>query len=237
MKAIAEFFEDARDRVFGPKFTKSIDPRYPEAKKSFRELYSETNAILGALIQLQKRLTVVASFSTTFGRNLQTYFADCPGRPQMEASSFLSGAQRFEELTATLFSEPIEPDVIRPLREWYDELRRLEGVLGRFRAARRKFDHARAAVTMLQQQEKPQEAIIAKQQKIQIWEEQYKEGLENFVASVAKLLDTKNDMLTTTSTNLLRIMSQYIAQVAAAIQPMKSVFPHRATRAPLGDNA
>jgi prefoldin subunit 5 len=230
MKTIAGLFSGARDRVFGPKVVKTVDPRYPQAKKDFQELCSERNAILGSLLQLQKRVTVVAAFSTTFGRNLQDYFADCPGAPQVEADTFLSGAQRFEELTASQFSAPIEPEVISPLRDWDAELRRLEGVLSRLRTARRKLDRARTAVERLQQHGKAQEAIVAEEQKLRVHRAEYEEALENFVASVGSLVERKHAMLTTTSTNLIRIMSEYIAQVAAAIQPMKSVFPYRTPR-------
>ena len=212
-------------QIIGPKFEKTIDPRYKEASAQYKKISIETEHIIGYLIQMNKKLSNLAMATSKFGNDINHWFLDAPEDQQLKGKTTQSFAIHFSNLTLNFLGPRVDANVIKTLSQYQIEVSKLAEVRINLKEARKEYDKANSTLNFLVFNNDDSKKIAEYNIKMNKAKNTYQELNEDFILRVRKLIETRPDTLEKPFKNLVCILSQYMMQVFQELQKFKTLFP------------
>jgi hypothetical protein len=191
---------------------KTVDQRYSDAKRQFTLLHGKIEKLLGQVLQLQDRLTVISASAVRLSETAQSICPRFDGPSSLD--SFSESSRRFADYTAQTFSQEVESTVVAPLCQRQVEAGRVPGLQTAVRESRRAFDEQRAVVTMLRNQGGDIGAILKEEEKSRQLRERYLADREAFCGTVANLAATEGEAFRAAADAMAAVISRYVTRAA-----------------------
>ena len=225
MSWLGNIVDKAANVVGIPKIIKTSDPRYNEAKETFKLLSVDTEQIIGSLIQMQTQIQQLAKASVKFGEDINLWFSDSPRETKLAATTVDSFAKEFDQLTLNYLKPRIDPNVVAPLAIFQKEVLRLQTVKEKRKKARKEFDSSRAKLVLSIEKKENAQKITEFENENKKNKSKYEELNEDFIFSISKLQEQRPEILEKPFRNLVAILSQYLYQVFNQMQKFRTTFP------------
>ncbi|OHT17494.1 hypothetical protein TRFO_02523 [Tritrichomonas foetus] len=217
----------AISKISSQKIPKTIDPRYTEAKTTFKKISFDVSKMINSLNQMQLNLQKLATASLKFGEDIDHWFSDAPEDAQLKAKTTLSFSKHFSALTINFLSPKVEPNVIALLVRYQNEMNRLNDVKIQRKLARIEYDKSRAALESFLADPSKIDPSKLEEAKLKVSKDKdlYSPLNEDFITSVKKLEDNRESSFEKPYKNLLCLTSQYMMQVFTELQKFRTTFP------------
>jgi len=225
MSWLGSIYDKAASAVGIPKVVKTIDPRYTEAKESFKTLSVDTEHIIGSLIQMQTQIQQLSRSCVKLGEDVSSWFSDAPRETKLQGMTVEAVAKQFDNLTTNFLKPRIDPNVIAPLAIFQKEVVRLQGVKDKRKKARKEYDNTKAKLQLsVDKQELPQK-VAELESEMRKTKAKYEEFNEDFISSISKLNVQRPEILEKPFRSLVGILSQYMIQLFTEMQKFRTTFP------------
>ena len=217
------FLDSALATIGYPTVEPTLDPRYDIAAKNFSILQEDTSQIITTLAQLQQQISNVSRICARLGSNLTVWSEEFPENVKNEAITIESFGKQFDNLTTNFFVPRIEPLIVSPLAKFQSEVMRLVEVRKQRDEAVKQYDHARANYKYLS--EKKSSGFEKAEAEYKLTKENYEKYNEDFIETVKKLMNQRENGLDTPAKTLIAILSQFLMQLFREAQKFRTTFP------------
>ena len=218
-------------KITAPNIEKDYDPRYHEAKEKFLRLNLNFDKMVKLIKTFESNLEKLSKASLKLSSNMVEWLNDGSYEQQIKAKTALSFSKHFSALTINFLQPRVEPHVIALLSKYQDEINRLKEVRSQIKKTRKEYLKSISALEKLKANPTTDQMTIEEAQlTVKKNKEEYEKLNKDFVASVRKLDESKEQSLEVPFKNLLCLMSQYMMQVFKELQRFRTTFPPQTFR-------
>lgn len=223
LSGLNEFKDAALATVGIPTIEETKDPRYDLAVNYHNMLQLDTQQIIITLTQLQHQISNVSRICSRLGTNLGIWAEDFPEDVKNEAITIESFGKQFDNLTTNFLLPRLDPLIVTPLTVFEQEVLRLVEVRKQRDIAVQEYDRTRAYVNLY---ESKQSSELAKAtEDFNKAKNVYDAYNEDFIDSVKRLMQQRENGLKEPARVLIAILSQFLMQLFKEAQKFRTTFP------------